>query len=239
MEETKVADAVDALVELCEDEDRTRYQLALLCIQITWWADPEVYGEIEEYGEEVFTLCQEMRDAEPEATRHGAFAEMLEHLQSEARDALAYVREQADRVRRRPRARKWHHYIQDNVPRPRVASMSGRIVLKRKQQREEGLEGIDTSEDADGSDNNEDDMQEKEEYDGIEMDDLDGRENDENDEEGEEEAPFNKHGVESNVEYEYYRESTSAAANNHVVDPTNGSENGTDGKLDPRSTNEP
>jgi hypothetical protein len=45
-EETKVADAVDALIELYNDKDRTCYQLALLCIQITWLADPELYEEI-------------------------------------------------------------------------------------------------------------------------------------------------------------------------------------------------
>lgn len=241
-----MVDAVDALIDLYNDEDRTCYQLALLCIQITWWADPELYEEIEDYGEEVFTLCQEMRDAEPEATCGGVLAEALEHLQAEAKDALTYVREQADRVRRRPRALKWHHYIQDDVPRPRVPPMSGRIALKRKQIREEGLEGMDAGNGADGSDNNEDDMQQQEEeeeeeqYDGMETDDLEGRERNEYDEEGEKlEASFNKYPpfakyrAKSNDEYEYYSEATTAEDNDDVVAPTNSSENGTDGKTDP------
>ncbi len=232
MEESRVADAVDALIDLYQDEGRTDYQLALLCIQITWWADPVIHADIEEYGEEVFTLCQNMRDAEPEAARGGVLAEVLEYLQSEAKEALAYVREQADRVRRRPRAMKWHHYIQDDVRRPRVVPMSRRIALKREQE----FEGMDTGDDVDRGDNSEDDMQEEdEEDDGMEMDDLDGDEKSQyyDEEEEELESPFNKYPVGGTDRHGDVRQLTTAKDKGHAATPTKGSESGTDGKADP------
>lgn len=203
MEEALVQDAVDAFIEMSEEEDRTYYQVALLYIQITWWGDPEIYGEIEDYGKQVFELCQDMRDAEPNTTRGSVFAEVLEHLQEEARDAIAYVRGQADRVKRRRRTGKWKDAkVHWDVSRPRVVPMSGRITLNQKLQREEGLEGMDTGDDdADGSDNDGDDPQEEDgEYDGMETDGFDQYGNDEY-EEGDEEAAANEYAGESNDEY--------------------------------------
>jgi hypothetical protein len=223
MQEALIQDAVDAFVEMSEQEDRTHYQLALLYIQITWWGDPEIYGEVDDYGKQVFELCQDMWDAEPKATRGGVFAEVLGYLQEEARDAIAYVREQADRVKRRHRAGKWQDAkVHWDVTRPRVVPMSRRIALKQKLQREERLESIGTGDNEDRSGNDDGGSEgEYDEYDRMEMD-GDRYENDEYDEEGKEEAAAD--------EYQYYSDATAAEDNDNVAAPGNGSDSGTDGK---------
>ena len=111
--------------------------------------------------------------------------------------------------------------------------MSRRIALNQKLQREEGLEGMDTGDDdADGSDNDGDDPQEEDdEYDGMETDGFDRYGNDEY-EEGDEEAAANEYAGESNDEYEYYSEATTAEDSDHVAAPRNGSYSSTDGKTD-------
>lgn len=216
---------------MSEEENRTRYQLALLYTQITWWGDPEIYGDVEDYGKQVFELCQDMQDAETKATRGGIFDEVLEYLQGEARDAIAYVKEQADRVKRRRRAGKWQDAkVHWDVTRPRVVPMSRRIALKKKLQREERLQSIDDDDD-DGSDNDENDSEgEYDEYDGMETDDVDGYENNEYDEEEEEKAATNEYAGESMDEYEYYSDATNGEDKDHIAASGNGSNSGTDGK---------
>jgi hypothetical protein len=233
MQEALIQDAVDSFIEMSEEEDRTRYQLALLYIQITWWGDPEIYGDIEDYGKQVFELCQDMRDAEMNASSGGIFDEVLECLQEEAGDAIAYVMEQADRVKRRRRAGKWQDAkVHWDVTRPRVVPMSRRIALKKKLQREEGLQSIDDDDDDDdGSGNDENDSEgEHDEYDGMETDDVDGYENDEYDEEEEENAAANEYAGDSKDEYEYYSDATNPEDKDHIAAPENGSDSGTDGK---------
>jgi hypothetical protein len=228
-EESKVKDAVDALLGLYEDDDQTCYHLALLAIQITWWADPKIYYEIEEFGEQVAAWCQQIRDDEPNFSDESVLGEALEHLEMEAREAIAYCREQAERVQSRSRAGKWNDsFLHRDVPRPRVVPRSRRVVLELRQQREDGLGGMDTDGDADGSGSDEGDLQEDEEYDGMETDDFDGHENE--DEDGEGEATDDGYYGYITYEDEYDSSEDGGADNAHVATPANDSEGGTDGK---------
>lgn len=228
-EDSKIKDAVDALIDLYEDEYRTCYQLALLGIQITWWADPKYHVEIEGYAEQVPALCQEIRAAEPDFNYDSPLGEVLEHLEMEASEALEYAGKLAERIHRRSRAGKWNDsFLHRDVPRPRVVPRSRRVVLEQRQRREEGLEGIGTDDDAERSGSEDDDLQEGEEYDGMETDDFDGYENEDPDGEGE--ATGDEYASDIAHEDEYDTSEAGGVDSVYDLTPANGSEDRTDGK---------
>lgn len=195
--------AVNELLELYNDEGRTCYQLALLAIQITWWGEPAGF---QDYGENVFALCQQMQDQEPNFDPDGPLAELIEHLQMEADEALAYVREQSDRVRRRSRAAKWgDSWVHRNLFKPRVLPRSRPILIKVRRE----PDPMDTDEDSDRSREGEDEVMDIDEYsEGVE--------------DGEEEK---KGGKYESSEAEDIRKSI------EFDTPSNGSEDGSSGKI--------
>lgn len=211
-EESKIKDAVDSLIDLYEDEDRTCYQLALVSIQITWWGDPRIFNyQVEDYGEQVPALCQEMRAADPNFKPDSPLGELLEHLEREASEALEYAGKLAERHHRRSRAGKWNDsFLYQDVPRSRVVPRSRRVVLEQRQQREERSQRLNIDDGAEGGDMDENDSQEGEEYDEMETYDFDGYED----------------------EDEYDSTEAGGADNVHVTTRANGSESGTDGKTE-------
>jgi hypothetical protein len=213
-EESKIKDAVDDLIDLYEDEDRTCYQLALLAIQITWWADPRIYNyQVEDYGEQVPALCQEMRAAEPNFKHDSPLGEVLEHLEREAGEALEYAGKLIERNHRRSRAGKWNDsFLHRDVPRPRAVPRSRRDILEQRQLMEERLGRRGTDGDIEGGDIDEDDPHECEDYDEMETDDFDGYEDEDED--------------------EYDTSEAGGVDNAFVAKPTHGSESDTDGKTD-------
>jgi hypothetical protein len=216
IEYSNIEAVVQEMVDLYQSDDRTYYELALLAIQIAWWADP-LGEEAEKYGKEVSTLCQEMKEAEPDFDPESPLGDVLQHLRMEASEALAYVREQSDRVRRRSRALKWGDaWVHRDVVRPRVLPRRRRDILKLKEKGEGGLDRMDTDD--------EDDLQGHEEDDNdMDTGDYDEDEYDEDDEEGEEEGTSDKHeshgagGVRDSIE---------------VATPISGIENSSRGKID-------
>jgi hypothetical protein len=83
-----------------QDPDITSYNRALVCITLTYWARfaPELdllrFG-IQRYALEVFDICREIEEQEPESVARGTLRDAVNDLQVKAARALLDLEQQA------------------------------------------------------------------------------------------------------------------------------------------------
>lgn len=104
-----IKDCVRELIQLKEHPATTLYQRAIACIQLTTCAEftpktPFIYR----HALEVFYICRQMAEEEPQSAQEGALRDVIQDLQVKAARAL---RDLEQRIHNRPRPlRQYEHW---------------------------------------------------------------------------------------------------------------------------------